>query len=75
MQITVPKPDHVPASLVRDFDYRDFPGHDRDVQLAWKQLHDGPDIFWSIGWADSADCGRGTLRTRNVMRRKTRGIS
>lgn len=44
---TVPKPDHVPAALVRDFDYRDFPGHDRDVHLAWKQLHDGPDIFWS----------------------------
>jgi cytochrome P450 len=44
---TVPKPDHIPASLVRDFDYRDFPGHDRDVHLAWKQLHDGPDIFWS----------------------------
>ena len=43
----VPKPDHVPASLVRDFDYRDFPGHDRDVHLAWKQLHDGPDLFWS----------------------------
>jgi len=44
---TVAKPDHVPASLVRDFDYRDFPGHDRDVHLAWKQLHDGPDMFWS----------------------------
>ena len=35
---TVPKPDHVPAALVRDFDYRDFPGHDRDVHLAWKQV-------------------------------------
>jgi cytochrome P450 len=44
---TVPKPDHVPADLVRDFDYRDFPGHDTDVHLAWKKLHDGPDIFWS----------------------------
>jgi len=44
---TVPKPAHVPESLVRDFDYRDFPGHDTDVHLAWKTLHDGPDIFWS----------------------------
>ena len=41
------KPAHVPAHLVVDFDYRSFPGHDSDVHLAWKKLHDGPDIFWS----------------------------
>jgi cytochrome P450 len=44
---SVPKPAHVPAHLVRDFDYREFPGHDTDVHLAWKKLHEGPDIFWS----------------------------
>ena len=41
------RPDHVPLHLVRDFDYRDFPGHDLDVHLAWKKLHEGPDLFWS----------------------------
>ena len=42
-----PRPAHVPPDLVVDFDYRDFPGHDSDVHLAWKQLHQGPDLFWS----------------------------
>jgi cytochrome P450 len=41
------RPPHVPPELVVDFDYRDFPGHDSDVHLAWKQLHSGPDFFWS----------------------------
>lgn len=45
--ITAPKPEHVPASLLRDFDYRNFPGHETDVHLAWKRLHEGPDVFWS----------------------------
>src|SRR5258708_7298285 len=44
---SVPKPAHVPAHLVRDFDFREFPGHDTDVHLAWKKLHEGPDFFWS----------------------------
>ncbi len=42
-----PRPAHVPPDLVVDFDYRDFPGHDSDVHLAWKRLHQGPDLFWS----------------------------
>jgi cytochrome P450 len=42
-----PRPSHVPPDLVVDFDYRDFPGHESDVHLAWKQLHAGPDLFWS----------------------------
>jgi cytochrome P450 len=42
-----PRPQHVPPELVVDFDYRDFPGHDSDVHLAWKRLHAGPDLFWS----------------------------
>ncbi len=41
------RPAHVPPHLVVDFDFRDFPGTDQDVHLAWKRLHDGPDIFWS----------------------------
>ncbi|HUN76697.1 MAG TPA: cytochrome P450 [Steroidobacteraceae bacterium] len=40
-------PAHVPSSLVTDFDYRAPPGHEDDVQLAWKRLHEGPDIVWS----------------------------
>jgi hypothetical protein len=42
-----PRPPHVPPDLVVDFDYRNFPGHDSDVHLAWKRLHQGPDLFWS----------------------------
>lgn len=45
--VMAPRPDHVPPELVRDFDYREFPGHDSDVHMAWKTLHDGPDLFWS----------------------------
>jgi cytochrome P450 len=30
-----------------DFDYREPPGHTEDVHLAWKRLHDGPDIVWT----------------------------
>ena len=41
------RPAHVPPELVVDFDYREPPGHTRDVHLAWKKLHDGPDIVWT----------------------------
>jgi cytochrome P450 len=41
------RPPHVPESLVVDFDYRQPQGHDTDVQLAWKRLHEGPDIVWT----------------------------
>lgn len=47
MSDAVDRPDHVPPEVVRDFDFRDFPGHERDVHLAWKALHSGPDLFWS----------------------------
>jgi cytochrome P450 len=44
-----PRPAHVPAELVVDFDYFAPPGHETDVHLAWKRLHDPgvPDIFWT----------------------------
>lgn len=42
------RPAHVPAELVVDFDYIAPPGHEDDVHLAWKRLHDAaPDIFWT----------------------------
>jgi cytochrome P450 len=41
------RPAHVPPDLVVDFDYREPPGHTKDVHLAWKRLHDGPDIVWT----------------------------
>lgn len=41
------RPAHVPPELVVDFDYREPVGHTEDVHLAWKCLHDGPDIVWS----------------------------
>lgn len=40
-------PDHVPEGLVVDFDFMNPPNVDQDVHLAWKALHDGPDIVWS----------------------------
>jgi len=46
-RITVPKPDHVPADRVVDFDYYNHVSGDDDVHLAWKRLHDGPDIVWT----------------------------
>jgi cytochrome P450 len=45
--IAASAPAHVPAHLVRDFDYRAPPGHEEDVHLAWQRLHQGPDIIWS----------------------------
>ena len=43
-----PKPDHVPAHLVVDFDYIHPAGMDElGVYGAMKRLHEGPDIVWS----------------------------
>ncbi|HKR45108.1 MAG TPA: cytochrome P450, partial [Paraburkholderia sp.] len=39
-------PDHVPAELVKDFNYADMRG-ETDVYEHFRKLHDGPDIFWS----------------------------
>jgi cytochrome P450 len=43
------RPGHVPAALEVDFDFTCPPGHEDDVHLAWKRLHDAgvPDIFWT----------------------------
>jgi cytochrome P450 len=43
------RPSHVPAALELDFDFSCPPGHEDDVHLAWKRLHDAgvPDIFWT----------------------------
>lgn len=41
-------PVHIPESLVRDFDFYNMPGAEKDIHLAWKQLHEtAPDIFWT----------------------------
>lgn len=40
-------PAHVPAHLVVDFDYMNPPGVADDVHLAWKVLHQYPDVIWS----------------------------
>ena len=40
-------PPHVPPELVRDFDFNRVPGAEQNVYLAWKALHDGPEIFWT----------------------------
>ncbi|WP_323146584.1 cytochrome P450 [Pseudomonas marginalis] len=40
-------PAHVPPHLVVDFDCLHPAGAETDVHLAWKVLHDGPDIVWS----------------------------
>lgn len=42
-----PVPLHVPPHLVIDFDFTAVPGADEDVHLAWKRLHEGPDLFWT----------------------------
>lgn len=47
LSTATPRPAHVPAELMVDFDYRAPPGHTRDVHLAWKRLHEGPDIVWT----------------------------
>jgi cytochrome P450 len=40
-------PDHVPADLVRDFDFFKVRAVDGDLHLGWHALHDGPDIFYT----------------------------
>jgi len=41
-------PSHVPAGLVRDFDFFAFPGSDHDVHGAWKRVQEEqPDLFWT----------------------------
>ena len=43
-----PTPDHIPVSLVRDFDFFAPPGAEDDVQQAWKRVQDeSPDVFWT----------------------------
>jgi len=40
-------PDNVPAGLIVDFDFFDLAGKAEDIQLAWAELHKGPDIVWT----------------------------
>ena len=40
-------PAHVPASLVRRFDFYDGPGMRKDPFASVAKLHDGPPIFWT----------------------------
>jgi cytochrome P450 len=43
-----PRPDHVPADLVRDFDLYNIPGSAEDVQAAYAAIQrSSPDIFWT----------------------------
>lgn len=43
-----PRPDHVPAALVRDFNIYDVPGSAEDVQAAYAVIQQAnPDIFWT----------------------------
>lgn len=42
------RPDHVPAELVRDFNFYDIPGSAEDVQAAYAAIQQAnPDIFWT----------------------------
>lgn len=40
-------PAHVPAHLVRNFEFQTTPGHDEDPFKAYAFLHEGPDIFFA----------------------------
>ena len=40
-------PSNVPPELVVDFDFFALGGKAEDIQLAWKVLHQGPDIVWT----------------------------
>lgn len=40
-------PDNVPPELVVDFDFYSLAGRAEDIQLAWAELHKGPDIVWT----------------------------
>ena len=54
-------PDHVPAGLVRDFNYFDQPDCDGDPHAAWKLLHDGPDLIYSPHFGGHWVVTRGAL--------------
>lgn len=42
------RPAHVPAGLIRDFDFYDVPGAGEDVQAAYAAVQQScPDIFWT----------------------------
>jgi cytochrome P450 len=42
------RPAHVPAYLVREFDFYRIPGDSVDVHAAWKRVQqENPDIFWT----------------------------
>lgn len=43
----VPAPAHVPRELVRDFNYFTQQPVGGEIHLAWKRLHEGPEIFWT----------------------------
>lgn len=52
LDVTVIRPQHVPESLVRDFDPYDLPGlkdgYTDDIHALWKSIQDTyPDIFWT----------------------------
>ena len=47
MPQTVAVPDNVPPELVVDFDFYTLAGKAEDIQLAWAELHKGPDIVWT----------------------------
>lgn len=40
-------PSHIPPQLAIDFDFGNVPGATEDPHLAWKKLHDGPDLVWT----------------------------
>lgn len=42
-----PRPAHVPAELLVDFNFTAFDGSDRDVTAAWRALQQGPELFWT----------------------------
>lgn len=47
MPQTVAVPDNVPPELVVDFDFYSLAGKAEDIQMAWAELHKGPDIVWT----------------------------
>lgn len=43
-----PRPAHVPAERVVDFDFTRIPGAEQDIHAAWlKVQRDSPDLFWT----------------------------
>lgn len=45
--VGTPSRDHIPAHLLTDFDFFDPPGAKTDPHMAWKALHDGPDVVYT----------------------------